>query len=402
MLTELLSTADVFVATFSRPLKNCPWTKAVVSGQRTSGLWSLRIESFTDRQAFTAPWQEPVEDLDIALEHLLHESFRQILVQTPENDHHVIRTFKSDGVRVSVQQSFASRVHWDGVTADRTKQRLLTPEQDAAFLHIMDLATADGRIKAPMADKFRQVNHLLQRAANSEQRAANSEHRAANSEHRAANSEFVVVDAGCGKAYLSLSLVYVMQRMGRKVRLIGIDSNPNVIGHCRKVAADMGFTGAEFYVGGISEVGKGLALPHCDMLIALHACDTATDDALELGLALHADTMLVAPCCHHEVQKQLAKDRVPTWARPLLDDGITKERLGDLLTDTMRRDILRWKGYDAHLEEFISLEHTQKNVLLRATRRDGTSRADHWRDQVTMMIEAWGAQCALWPRVSTT
>ncbi|MFN5877162.1 MAG: methyltransferase, partial [Ignavibacteria bacterium] len=250
MLTELLSTADVFVATFSRPLKNCPWTKAVVSGQRTSGLWSLRIESFTDRQAFTAPWQEPVEDLDIALEHLLHESFRQILVQTPENDHHVIRSFKSDGVRVSVQQSSASRMHWDGVTADRTKQRLLTPEQDAAFLHIMDLATADGRIKAPMADKFRQVNHLLQRAANSE--------------HRAANSEFVVVDAGCGKAYLSLSLVYVMQRMGRKVRLIVIDSNPNVIGHCRKVAADMGFTGAEFYVGGISEVGKGLALPHCD------------------------------------------------------------------------------------------------------------------------------------------
>jgi hypothetical protein len=288
----------------------------------------------------------------------------------------------------------------------------------------MDLATADGRIKAPMADKFRQVNHMLGRIANSEQRAASSElnrysrdlfrhsresgnpvlaprFRGGDIQHRGGDDsrEFVVVDAGCGKAYLSLSLVYVMERMGRKVRLIGIDSNPKVIEHCRQVAQEMGFAGAEFHQGGISEVGKGLTPPHCDMLIALHACNTATDDALELGLKLSAKTMLVAPCCHHEVQKQLSKERVPSWARPLLDDGITKERLGDLLTDTMRRDILRWKGYDAHLEEFISLEHTQKNVLLRAERKSTDDATERWRLSVEAMIEAWGVQCALWPRL---
>ena len=135
------------------------------------------------------------------------------------------------------------------------------------------------------------------------------------------------------------------------------------------------------------------------MLIALHACNTATDDALELGLRLHAEVMLVAPCCHHEVQQQLQKERVPEWARPLLDDGITKERLGDLLTDTMRRDILRWKGYDAHLEEFISLEHTQKNILLKAVKLQQPQQSERWHQSVTSMIDAWGVQCALWPRL---
>jgi hypothetical protein len=96
----------------------------------------------------------------------------------------------------------------------------------------------------------------------------------------------------------------------------------------------------------------------------------------------------------------MRKERVPEWARPLLDDGITKERLGDLLTDTMRRDILRWKGYDAHLEEFISLEHTQKNVLLKAEKKPIDDATAHWRASVETMIEAWGVQCALWQRLS--
>jgi hypothetical protein len=107
---------------------------------------------------------------------------------------------------------------------------------------------------------------------------------------------------------------------------------------------------------------------------------------------MKAKKMLVAPCCHHEVQKQLRKESVPDYARPLLDDGITKERLGDLLTDSMRRDILRSLGYEAHLEEFISLEHTQKNILLRAEFTDTNERDRlQWADRVRAMITAWGA-----------
>lgn len=388
MLTELLSDADVFVATFSRPLRSCQWIRAVVSGTRQSGLWRLRIESFTERQAFTSPAHEPVADLDAALAHLLSEPFRQILLQTPAKDHHIVRSFKSDGVRVAVTHSSASRTHWHDVTEDRAKHRLLTPEQDAKFLHVMDLATADGRIKAPMADKFRQVNHLLHKGA---QHAVPLQ--------RAASSEIVIIDAGCGKAYLSLSLVYVLERMGHSVSLIGIDSNQHVIEHCNRIVTQMGFKNTTFICSDIRSAYEQLGRSSCDLLIALHACDTATDDALELGLRLSAEWMLVAPCCHHYLQKQLRKESVPNAVEPLLDDGITRERLGDLVTDTMRRDILRWQGYDAHLEEFVSLEHTQKNVLLTAKRKPGPKRSDHWRSLVEETVAAWGASCSLWDRL---
>jgi hypothetical protein len=388
MVDELLTGADAFVATFSRPLKNCRWTKAVVRAERDGTRWRLRVETFTTKQSFTAPSQEPVENLDDALSALLSDSFRQILVQTPSKDVHVLRSFKSDRVEVSVHQTAASRKQWETLTSDRVKQRLLTPTDDGRFLHLLDLATENGQILAAMADKFRQVNHLLGRVASSEQRTAISE-------QRAASSEFVIVDAGCGKAYLSLSLMYVLERMGRKVRLVGIDSNEHVIKQCEHVAQEMGFTNAKFVVSDIRSAADTIGVPSCDLLIALHACDTATDQAIELGLALSAERMLIAPCCHHYVQKQLRKDRVPESVRPLLDDGITKERLGDLITDTMRRDILRWKGYDAHLEEFISQEHTQKNILLSAERLRGPHNADHWRAIVANAVDAWGAHCAL-------
>jgi hypothetical protein len=389
MLTELLSGADAFVATFSRPLKNSQWTKAVVRAEREDGRWRLRVESFTAKQSFTAPSQEPVDNLDKALSALLADSFRQILVQTPSQDVHVLRSFKHDRVEVAVKHAAASRTHWDSVTSDRVKQRLLAPSEDCRFLHLMGLASENGQILTAMADKFRQVNHLLARVVSSEQRAASSE-------QRAESSEFVIVDAGCGKAYLSLSLMYVLERMGRKVRLIGIDSNEHVIRQCEHVAREMGFTDASFVVSDIRSALDIMGVSSCDLLIALHACDTATDQAIELGLRLSAERMLIAPCCHHYVQKQLHKDRVPESVRPLLDDGITKERLGDLVTDTMRRDILRWKGYDAHLEEFISQEHTQKNILLSAQQLREQPATDHWHTVVANAVEAWGAHCALW------
>jgi hypothetical protein len=156
------------------------------------------------------------------------------------------------------------------------------------------------------------------------------------------------------------------------------------------VAEVLGQTTSSFVVGRIADVPQHLsaAADQRTLLIALHACDTATDEALHVGLTLHVDAMLVAPCCHHFVQKQLRKDRVPAEARMLLEDGITRERLGDLLTDTMRRDIVRAHGYAASLEEFIALEHTLKNVLLKAERRRDVQRPD--LDAVRDMSTRWG------------
>ncbi|MCX6140609.1 MAG: SAM-dependent methyltransferase, partial [Candidatus Kapabacteria bacterium] len=348
----------------------------VVSGVNSAEGWTIRTERFTEKQAFTEPTTVVEGEPSVALDSWIASRFRQILLQTPEADLQILRSFKGEEVKVSTKRLPPSRMNWDTIAVDRVKSKSLTSENDAAFLIALDLATPDGKIKAAMADKFRQVNHLLARVLARPGLAKD-------------DGTYQVVDAGCGKAYLSLSLMYVLQRDGVDVHLHGIDANQHVVDHCTAVAARLGLVNATFTCARIGDV---VPTQECDLLIALHACDTATAEAIALGLAMKATMMLIAPCCHHEVQKQLRKDSVPDYARPLLDDGITKERLGDLITDSLRRDILRALGYDAHLEEFIALEHTQKNILLRAEFVDTNERDRlQWADRVRSMIAAWGA-----------
>lgn len=369
-LTSVFSSATFFIATFSKPPKGGSHIRVVVSGARGTDGWQIRKESFTAKQAFTAPSGERIVNVLDSLQPLFTRGFRQALIQTPDADLHILRS--ADLAKATLKKGPASKTDWTSVAVDRVKPKALTPERDSALLIALDLATPDGKIKAAMADKYRQVNHLLTRWA------------------PIGTHSVRIVDAGCGKAYLSLSLMYVLQRDGHEVFLHGIDANQHVVDHCTRVARDLGLVNARFTC---ARIGDLIANESCDLLIALHACDTATDEALALGIAMKAKAMLVAPCCHHEVQKQLRKELVPEYARPLLEDGITKERLGDLLTDTLRRDILRSLGYDAHLEEFIALEHTQKNILLRAVLHGSNSRDRVvWADRVRAMTQAWGAE----------
>ncbi|MBC8125184.1 MAG: SAM-dependent methyltransferase [Candidatus Kapabacteria bacterium] len=381
MLAPLISSTSAFVVTFSKPQKGAEVLKVVVSGSREAEGWKIRTERFTEKQSFTEPTTVVAGSPEGLIDPWIASRFRQVLVQTPEADVQILRTFKGEDVKVSTKRLPPSKKNWDSVAMDRVKPKNLTTENDAAFLIALDLATPDGKIKASMADKFRQVNHLL---------ATIIPGVGARPRLTPSDESYRVVDAGCGKAYLSLSLMYVLQRDGKNASLIGIDSNQHVVDHCTQIAQQMGLLNTQFVCGRIADT---IPQEGCDLLIALHACDTATDEAIALGIAIKASLMMIAPCCHNEVQQQLQKETVPEFARPLLDDGITKERLGDLITDTMRRDILRALGYDAQLEEFISLEHTQKNILLRAELTKSTAQGRiQWADRVRSTIQAWGAQ----------
>lgn len=378
-IAERLSTDTPCILTFSKPMGKGAWSDAASTAlgvpvrperavlRRDA---SLRVECFTARQSFTS--NHGVEEASQLASMLWDAGYVQLLMQTPDADLQVLHSAK----RTTVRTLPPSRTTWDKVTADRVKPRPLEPERDAALLHALDLATSEGTVLAPMADKYRQLNHLIDIALALDMCKAEGTIR--------------IIDAGCGKAYLSLALVHVLRRMGRDVSLLGIDTNPHVIEHAQRVADALGQTASRFVVGRIADVPQHLSAASDQriLLIALHACDTATDEALHVGLTLRVDAMLVAPCCHHFVQKQLRKDRVPAETRMLLDDGITKERLGDLLTDTMRRDIVRAHGYAAHLEEFIALEHTLKNVLLKAERRRDVA-VPHL-DAVRDMSTRWG------------
>lgn len=376
-MSFLPPSASACVATFSKPPKGAGHARIVVYAERTAKGWRGRVMRFTERQSFTDPAGPLVDSIDVILDQFLLDGWGQVLLQTPESDVHILQTFKRGALRRTTRTGKPSRTSWDLIAQDRVKHRALDPVDDARLLYALDISDAAGAIRSGMSDKYRQICHLIDIARKS-----------------ITTPSVWILDAGCGKAYLSLALAYVLERDGCAVHLHGVDTNPHVIDHCRNAAAEIGLQNASFQCAAITET----RLPwqdhqgSLDVLIALHACDTATDDALHLALRLRAKTILAAPCCHHYVQKHLRQDLAPEWARPLLDDGITRERLGDLLTDTMRRDILRAHGYTAHLEEFISFEHTPKNILLRAVQAVGTAYPDTERiaSRVHAMQAAWG------------
>lgn len=380
LLDELNSTNEPVVMTLSNPAPGAAYARCTISAEPSADGWMIRVEQFSQRQSFTEPLLTGVTSVAVAVQPYVEQRYRNLLVQTPTSDTTVLRSFKRDIVHTTIKHAKPSRTHWVSIAGERTKRHMLDAHDDVALLRVLDLASADGTILSAMADKFRQVNHLCAQWM-PQLRALAAE---------MPGGPLSIVDAGCGKAYMSLALMYLLRREGITAELHGVDSNPHVIEHCRNAASQLELASATFSCGPIGSLAHPTA---CDVVIALHACDTATDDALALALRLQASLMIIAPCCHHYVQQQLRSDRVPEAARPLLDDGITKERLGDLLTDSIRRDVLRAHGFDAHLEEFIALEHTQKNVLLRATRIKRNKRDQlRWADRVRATCEAWGIQ----------
>jgi SAM-dependent methyltransferase len=177
-----------------------------------------------------------------------------------------------------------------------------------------------------------------------------------------------VLDAGCGKAYLSLALIAYGRESGTQVELVGLDVNPNVIATVREVADSLGYDEARFEATSIASYRSE---ERVDLLVSLHACDTATDEAIAAGVRLQAESIVVAPCCHHELAAQIAA------ADPdaLLRHGLLLGRQADLVTDALRAAALESVGYRVDVVEFVSAEHTAKNLLLRAVRAPSPGRS---------------------------
>ncbi len=237
---------------------------------------------------------------------------------------------------------------------NRPKNYLLPEDVPVDFLVRLGVMTAEGRVVAAKRDKFKQINRFLEMVSD----VAGS---------LPAEGPLRVVDFGCGKAYLTFALYYYLAVVqGREVTMIGLDLKDDVVAFCTRTAAELGYAGLSFAVGDI----EGYQLPGTlDMVVTLHACDTATDDALVKAVQWGASVILSVPCCQHELFGQLQNDTL----RPLLKHGILKERLTALVTDSVRASLLESAGYSVQILEFIALEHTAKNLLIRAVKRPGHS-----------------------------
>jgi SAM-dependent methyltransferase len=235
------------------------------------------------------------------------------------------------------------------------------------WLRGLGVLDRDGKLRASMADKHRQINRYLEilshLAANVGSVAAAGVSPAAQTVFRQdAGSTLTLADMGCGKGYLTFGAWHLFSRIWKQpVRVIGVETRTDLVTTTNKLAKQIKANGLEFVSGTI----ESAQLPRVDALIALHACNTATDDAIRRGIELNARLIVVAPCCHKELRPQLGK---PEPLAPVLRHGLMEERMAEWATDGLRALYLEWAGYRTKVFEFVASEHTPKNLMIAAVR----------------------------------
>lgn len=236
------------------------------------------------------------------------------------------------------------------MTHNRVKKYILDEKIPVPFLVDLGVQTKEGRIVNARYDKFKQINRFLEFIEDilptlSKERTVH------------------IIDFGCGKSYLTFAMYYYLHDLrGYDVEIIGLDLKEDVIANCNSLSSKYGYDKLHFIKGDIAEYEGQETV---DMVVTLHACDTATDYALAKAVNWGAKVILSVPCCQHEVNKQIYNEELSS----LLRYGIIKERISALVTDAVRANILEAEGYETSILEFIDMEHTPKNLLIRAVKR---------------------------------
>ncbi|MCA9898514.1 MAG: SAM-dependent methyltransferase [Ardenticatenaceae bacterium] len=257
---------------------------------------------------------------------------------------------------------------------DRSKNTILTEGEDIPFLKVMGVMRADGRIKANHRSKFQQINAFLKILDEIDEIAALQE-------------PVRMIDFGCGSAYLTFAAYhYLVNILGKQAQIIGVDGQEKLIAKNQAVAAKLGWDGLTFEHGMIIDYQ---ADPPPNIVVALHACDTATDDTLAQGIRWQSELIIAAPCCHHHLQVQLKERPSPPEFDAVLRHNLLQERLGDILTDAIRAAILRMNGYQVTAMEFISPDHTPKNLLLRAVKKGDSGGGETAVAEYTQLQQYW-------------
>lgn len=308
----------------------------------------FQAEEFTEKQAFHRNMTgEECADYVISL---LEGTFRQaeldssrgsVIAMVGKKGTTTVKVKRSP-VKIAVKQETASH--------NRQKKYILREGMPVGFLIDLGVMTEEGKIVRQRYDKFRQINRFLEFIEDILPRLDKSR-------------ENVIIDFGCGKSYLTFAMYYYLHELKEyEIRIIGLDLKQEVIDRCNRLSEKYGFEKLQFYHGDIAAYD---GVDHVDMVVTLHACDTATDYALEKAVKWNASVILSVPCCQHELNRGMHNELM----NPIFQYGIIKERMAALYTDALRAEILENRGYRTQLLEFIDMEHTPKNILIRAVRQ---------------------------------
>jgi len=364
---------DNAVAQLDQRIKSEHFVRAVLSGRRRNmqteferiDIKPVLIKEEIKWQIISSDGKKDITknvEIDFNFTHLFSSGFANLVVDT-QTESYQVRISKKDEALVSVSKVNLSR----DLSHDRQKQRMLA-ESNQVF-KALDMSDLLGRIKPSKMDKYKQVDEFLRLISQTLDTQDLKQ------------DEISVVDLGCGHAYLTFAVGEFLKNKYKKVSILGVDERDESKEHNEKVALKLKVE-AKFIAAKISDTPNQVV----DIAIALHACDTATDDAIYWAVKNNAQVIMAAPCCMHELQTQI-KEAPEPWAL-LTKNGLVKERLVDLITDSLRAQILKLLGYRVDIVEFIGGEHTARNILIRAVKTNQSS-SDIDKDRYQQMLTQW-------------
>ncbi|MFF2483356.1 class I SAM-dependent methyltransferase [Paenibacillus sp. NPDC058071] len=316
----------------------------------------------------------PPEQAGEKLVDLLSEHYKQALVKMPDADLQLL--FNKKGKAAVLRKPPTAKADKAAAaTHDRQKQRVIGAGQAAPFLIELGIMTADGAVHAKKQDKYRQINRFLETVNDV-------------LPYLPKDKPLTIVDFGCGKSYLTFALYHLLAiEQKRDINVIGLDLKADVIDFCSRLADRLGYDRLTFQVGDIADYN---AVTAADMVVTLHACDTATDAALAKAVGWGASVIMSVPCCQHEAFKQVRNDTLA----PILSQGLLKERFAALATDAARGNMLEALGYKVQMLEFVDPEHTPKNLMIRAVRSEQKPSLQKW-EQYVQFRDALGLTLSL-------
>lgn len=293
------------------------------------------------------------------------EDFKQAQINMTDAAATILSS-KSNTLTCKYKKAGQLKVQRD-LSHNRTKKYIIQEGKPVAFMIDLGVMGQDGKIIRTRYDKFRQINRFLEYIEDILPKLDKER-------------ELTIIDFGCGKSYLTFAMYYYLKELkGYNIRIIGLDLKADVIEHCNELRTRYGYDKLDFYVGDIATYKD---VDKVDMVVTLHACDTATDYALAKAVKWGAEVILSVPCCQHEANRTIKSDILS----PVMDYGILKERMAAIVTDAARAKLLTANGYDTQILEFIDMEHTPKNLLIRAVK---SSKEDiSAREKTKDMLEA--------------
>ncbi|MBS6643051.1 MAG: SAM-dependent methyltransferase [Clostridiaceae bacterium] len=313
------------------------------------GTLTYQAEEFVGKQAFHKNFtQAEIKDY---IRDLLDGRFRQAEISSQLGSGTVLVS-KKGTLTVKCKKAAQPKMEANPPVLDhnRKKRYVLEEGRPVPFLEDLGVMTPEGMVIRSRYDKFRQINRFLEFIEDILPRLDKSR-------------ETTIIDFGCGKSYLTFAMYYYLKELkGYPVRIIGLDLKRDVIDRCSRLSEKYGFDNLKFCYGDIASYE---GVDHVDMVVTLHACDTATDYALAKAVAWGASVILSVPCCQHEWNKQMENELM----KPVFQYGLIKERMAALYTDALRAEILENQGYRTQILEFIDMEHTPKNILIRAVKQ---------------------------------